>query len=89
MENLIVYWGCIGIMKNKMETTIVYWGYIGMREKMETTVVYWGYFGIMEKKIQTTISYCGLCDVVMHSGNSVVGALHLDAGASHPLPWPL
>ena len=31
MENLILYWGYIGIMKNKMGTTIVYWGYIGMR----------------------------------------------------------
>ena len=29
METTIIYWGCIGIMENKMETTIIYWGYIG------------------------------------------------------------
>ena len=34
-----LYWGCIGIMEQKMETTIVNWGYIGiMGKNMETTI---------------------------------------------------
>ena len=37
---IIVYWGYIRIMENKMEATIVCWGYIGIMEnKMETTIV--------------------------------------------------
>ena len=27
---MVLYWGHIGIMENRMETTIVYWGYMGL-----------------------------------------------------------
>ena len=63
METTIVYWGCIGIMENKMETTIVYWGYIGMMEnEMETTIVYWGYIG---KGVWSVLAFCAYTFTIM------------------------
>ena len=38
---VVVYWGFMEIMENKMETTTVYWVRIGIMEKsMETTRVF-------------------------------------------------
>ena len=34
-----IYWGCIGIMENKMETTKVYWCYVRIMENKMKIII--------------------------------------------------